>query len=352
MNDRFRLSRLLAGRLAEFKLEACELAQLAGLPSGFFKQEKIYATTPQLFALYRAIGERSGDPAIGLKLGAELRFEHYHPPAIVAVCSRTFRDALQRMGRYKRLTCPEDIRVSVATTKDEAAVEFTFTGAQEAPPEILSDYCLSWILTIAQKGTDGRITPLRLELNRPPRHRGLLEARFGCPVRFSAPHNALVFRNRDLDRPFVTYNQELLSALGPHLEAELEAGAAASDLGDEVKRTLKRSLAGSRPTIPSVAADLGMSPRTLQRRLREIKLSFKQLLTDARRELARHYLLKSKVELTEIAFLLGYEDANSFFRAFLDWEGRPPGEWRTAHAEPHPEPHNSPHHAALSRANR
>jgi len=257
------------------------------------------------------------------------------------------------MGRYKRLTCPEDIRVSVSNTQDEALVEFAFTGAHEAPPEILSDYCLSWILTIAQKGTNGRIVPMRLELNRPTRHRRLLEERFGCPVRFNAPHNALVFRNRDLDRPFVTYNRELLSALGAHLETELEARAASRELGDEVKRTLKRSLAGSRPTVSSVAANLGMSPRTLQRRLSEVKLSFKQLLTDARRELARHYLLKSKVELTEIAFLLGYEDANSFFRAFLDWEGTPPGEWRTAHAKPHSAPHNSPHHAtSLSRANR
>ena len=55
-------------------------------------------------------------------------------------------------------------------------------------------------------------------------------------------------------------------------------------------------------------------------------------MQEARRELARHYLLHSSLELNETAYLLGYEDAHSFFRAFHDWEGSPPGEWRARHA--------------------
>ena len=60
--------------------------------------------------------------------------------------------------------------------------------------------------------------------------------------------------------------------------------------------------------------------------------TFQQLLQEARRELARHYLLHSSLELNQTAYLLGYEDAHSFFRAFHDWEGSPPGEWRERHA--------------------
>ncbi|MBU6410390.1 MAG: AraC family transcriptional regulator ligand-binding domain-containing protein [Verrucomicrobia bacterium] len=103
MTDRFRVSSLLAPRLAEHKIALSALLQRAGLPSGFFQQDKIYATTAELFALWRAVGETSGDPAIGLKFGAEPRLERYHPTAIAAVCSRSFRDALQRVARYKRL---------------------------------------------------------------------------------------------------------------------------------------------------------------------------------------------------------------------------------------------------------
>jgi AraC-like DNA-binding protein len=71
-----------------------------------------------------------------------------------------------------------------------------------------------------------------------------------------------------------------------------------------------------------------LSTRTLQRRLTEQGITFQQLLDQARRELAHHYLLHSSRELNETAYLLGYADANSFFRAFHHWEGTTPGQWR------------------------
>jgi AraC-like DNA-binding protein len=135
----------------------------------------------------------------------------------------------------------------------------------------------------------------------------------------------------DLDQPFVTHNEELLKAIGAQLETELQERNASTDVGDQVKHTLKRSLAGKRPTLPHIARELGMSVRTLQRRLTDARMNFQQLVEDTRRELARHYLKHSAVELNEAAFLLGYEDANSFFRAFHLWEGTSPGEWREQH---------------------
>jgi AraC-like DNA-binding protein len=76
---------------------------------------------------------------------------------------------------------------------------------------------------------------------------------------------------------------------------------------------------------------MGTSTRTLQRRLTDAGLTFQQVLEDTRRELARHYLEHSAVDLNAVAYFLGYEHANSFFRAFQGWEGTPPGEWRARH---------------------
>lgn len=328
--DRFRISSLLPGRLAEHQLAIPALLRLAGLPATFFQQEKIYATTAELFALWHAVGEMSPDPGIGLKLGNEPRMERYHPAAVAAVCSRTYHDALQRMARYKQLTCPEEIHIG--TTRDEATVEFIYLEASEnEEPEVLIDMALAWILSVGRKGTEGQITPLRLDLKRPARRREQLEAHFGCRVKFKAGRNAIVFRKADLERRFVTYNEELLAAIGAQLETDLQAKLNSADLGEQVKRTLKRSLAGRRPTLQDVAQELGMSTRTLQRRLGEAELTFQQLVEDTRRELAHHYLRHSSVELNETAFLLGYEDANSFFRAFQRWEDTTPGEWRSRH---------------------
>ena len=329
MTDRFRISSLLAPGLAEHKLALPALLRQAGLPAGFFHQEKIYATTAELFALWRAIAETSADPGIGLKFGAEPRLERYHPTAIAAVCSRSLRDALQRLARYKQLTCPEEIRVH--TTRDEASVEFFYLQAEGVQPDVLVDLCLSWIASIARRGTDGQVTPLRLELTRPAQNRELLETHYGCRVRFKAGRNALVFRSSDLDRPFVTHNVDLLTAIGAQLETELAARNTCAEVGEQVKHTLKRSLAGKRPTLQHIARELRTSVRTLQRRLMDAGITFQQLVEDTRRELAHHYLKQSTVELNETAYLLGYEDANSFFRAFHLWEGTSPGEWRTQH---------------------
>jgi aryl-alcohol dehydrogenase-like predicted oxidoreductase len=79
-----------------------------------------------------------------------------------------------------------------------------------------------------------------------------------------------------------------------------------------------------------VAKELGISERTLQRRITDEGTSFRQLLNETRHELVRQYLGNASVEITEAAFLVGYEDPNSFYRAFRSWEGKTPAEWRAA----------------------
>jgi AraC-like DNA-binding protein len=329
MTDRFKVSSLLSQQLTERHVFVPAVLKHAGLPTHFLRQEKICATTSQLFALWAAIGEISRDPEIGLKLGAEPRFERYDPTQIAAVCSRNFRDALQRIVRCKILTCPEEVRVEARG--DETTVQFAFLKDEGAEPEVLVDVCLSWILAIGQRGTNGLIKPMRLELTRPVRHRESLENHFGCRVRFNAKRNAIVFRSRDLDRPFTTYNEELLKVLGAQLDSEIKARQLATSVREQVRLTLKRSLAGKRPSRQDVAKELNLSVRTLQRRLNEARVTFQQLVQDTRKELACKYLKDLTVELNEVAFLLGYEDVNSFFRAFHDWEGVTPGEWRARH---------------------
>src|SRR6266567_7076516 len=237
MSDRLRISRTWALRFAEQKIAVPILLRRAGLPPGLFQQEKIYVTTAELFALWRAVGEMSGDPVIGLKLGAEARLERYVPAAIAAVCSRSFRDAVQRIAFYKQLSCPEEIRLR--TVRDETCVEFAFIQAEGDEPDVLVDICLSWIFSIGQKGTDGNVKPLRVELIRPVRHRELLEAHFGSRVRFKAERNMLVYRSSDLDRPFITNPPDLLKVLGAQLETEVQARNASPDAGERVKQTLR-----------------------------------------------------------------------------------------------------------------
>ena len=334
MLSRFRVATTLARKLEELGVLPAEVLRQAGLPTGLFDQEKILVSTEELFALYRGIGQASRDPAIGLKLGSEPRVERYDPIALAAVSARSFRDALSRLARYKQLVCPEELHV--AERRDECRVQFRWLLAQETEPPLLVDVCFARVVGIARRGTGAPINPKRLELRAANANRETYAAYFGCPVQFDARQNTIVFGKADLDRPFLTHNADLFATLAPQLEAELRQALASKAIGEQVKGVLKGQLAGRRPGIEDVARELGLSARTLQRRLAEESATFQQVMQEARRELARHYLLHSSRELNETAYLLGYEDAHSFFRAFHGWEGSSPGEWRARHARsPH-----------------
>ena len=320
---------MLPRRLEELGLSPLVVLRHAGLPIALFDQEKIQVTTEEMFALYRAIFEVSGDPAIGLKLGTEERIERYDPIAIAALYTRSFRDALQRMARYKQLTCPEEIKI---TERDnECAVQFLWLLAEYPEPAPLIDACFAWVASIGHRGTGRTVHPKRVEFQRSEAHRKMYESHFQCPVKFGVRHNVLVFNKADIDRPFLTHNSELLAMVAPQLEAELTKQLAQKTLREQVKGILKKLLAGQRPTLQDVARELRLSTRTLQRRLTAERAKFQQLMEEARRELAQHYLLHSSLDLNETAYLLGYEDSNSFFRAFHQWEGTTPGEWRAVH---------------------
>jgi AraC-like DNA-binding protein len=317
---------MLPRRLEELGFSPEALLRQAGLPTGLFHQEKTLVSTEEFFALYRGIAGATNDPGFGLKLGTEDRVERYDPIRITALSARSFRDALQRMARYKQLTCPEEIRV--AERGNECAVQFVWLMAHKKEPVFLVDMCFAWIVAIASRGVGRHLSPKRVEFQRTPAHREMYEAHFRCPVKFKANQNALTFSKADMELPFVTYNAELLAMVAPQLEAELEEQLGHKTFSEQAKAILKRLLAGQRPGIQDLARELHLSTRTLQRRLTEQGITFQRLLEEARRELARHYLLHSSLELNQTAYLLGYEDANSFFRAFHHWEGTSPGQWR------------------------
>jgi AraC-like DNA-binding protein len=147
---------------------------------------------------------------------------------------------------------------------------------------------------------------------------------FGCPVRFRAKRDALILDARTLATPFITRNDDLLQVLLPGLDAKLTPRT----LLDDVRSTISRRMRGEKPSLEKIARELSMSPRTLQRRLEEHGVSYQTLLDEVRHATALRLLRAKEVEVSEIAFLLGFEELNSFGRAFRAWEGTTPHRWR------------------------
>ncbi|SRR6266568_125886 len=326
MSKHFRVPTRIPAKLEELGVRVSAVLRRAGLPLELFDQPRVLLTTGEFFTLWRAIGEVSSDPAIGLKLGTESKPELFDPIAMAALSTRSLGEAMRQTARYKQLSCPEDILLE--SDEEEWSIQFRWLLANDIEPEVLTDVCFAWVLSVARCGTGKRLSPLRLELARPPSYAKALERHFGCPILFGTPRNAIIFRASDADRPFVTSNAELLAMLVPQFDEELQQHKGQEPFADRVRATIQKKLTGRRPRMQDIARELHISSRTLQRRLQDTGHSFQQVLEEARHQLARHFLRNSVLELNETAYLLGYGDASSFVRAFRTWEGIPPAHWR------------------------
>ena len=326
MNKHFRFSGSTFAKLEELGARASAVLRRAGLPQEFAHQPRILLTTEELFALWRAMGEVSANPAIGLLLGTESKTERFHPIGLAALSSENFGAAIDQMARYKQLTCPEEILQE--KDDEEWSIQFRWLLADEIEPAVLIECCFAWVLSTGRVGTGTRLSPLRVEFMQPRAHTKTIERHFGCPVVCGAPRNAIVFRAAEARRPFVTRNAELLAMLAPQFEQELQQENSDENFAERVRGAIQRKLTGRRPNIEDIADALHISTRTLQRRLQDQGSSFQRVLEEARHQLARHYLNNPVLELNEAAYLLGYEDGNSFVRAFRAWEGIPPARWR------------------------
>src|ERR1700689_3663369 len=211
MNKHFRVSGSIFQKLEEVGVSAAAVLRRAGLPQAYSKEPRVLLKTEELFAMWRAIGEVSANPAIGIQLGSETRTERFHPVGLAALSSENFGAAMDQMARYKQLTCPEEI----LQKKDdkEWSIQFRWLLADEVEPPVLIECCFAWVSSTARQGTGTGLSPLRVEFVQPRAHVKAIERHFGCSVVVGAPRNAIVFRAADEKRPFVTRNAELLGML-------------------------------------------------------------------------------------------------------------------------------------------
>ena len=328
--DLIPLSKVSRLRMRELGIDEARVLRFAGISPELYRSPRPRFSTRQFFALWEAIGEASDDPMLGLRMGEHKSPEHAEVIFLVALYSANLHDAMEKIARYKRLVCPEEI--TVVYDGVQAIAHYRWTAAENQAPSTLTDAMFASALSLVRRGTGKpSITPHRVEFIRrklSEANARMYEEYFGCPVRFGATRDLLVWDAATMHESFLTHNEDLIDLLLPGLEAALRDYAKAQSLSEQVGAILGRSMHGERPSVEAVAKQLHISPRTLQRRLTEEGTSYQQQLDLVRQQTARHLLTSTDMEAGEIAFFLGFEEINSFTRAFHHWEGTTPNRWR------------------------
>ena len=328
LSDRCRLPQAFWRAAERMGLPAPALLRQAKLPATLHIAPDAWLTTAQYFDLWRAVEDLSQDPAIGLRMTVETDTAMHPPATMSAFFARDYRDGLARLARFKRLCTPEQLQIAEADGDCSVTMDWPFATGPE--PALSVDITFATLVELGRRATGRAVVPRRVEFARPGPVSAAHAEYFGCPIRAEAPRNLLILDASDLDRPFPGHNPEMLEMLTPALGAALSEIEAQSSVAEQVKVVLKRSLASGQPSLTDVAKQLGMSERTLQRRITEDGSTFREILSDARREMGRRLLADPATDIDEVACLLGYQDTASFYRAFREWEGMPPNRWRDA----------------------
>lgn len=311
--------------MRDLGISPAHVVRRAGVAEDLFAREQATVRADEWCRMMWAVDVEAGDPTLALKIGDALSFEMFDPPIFAAMCSDDLTTALGRISRYKRLCAP--IALHVDAGADATRVTVTWTEPPLEPPPLLYAIELAYCVRLARLGTRTPVRPRAVTCAHPLAPADAYAAWFGAPVERAA-ETTVTFAAADATAPFLTAKAGMWGFFEPELRRRLAELDAAASVADRVRSALLELLPSGRASVPAVATRLGISARTLQRRLQDEDTSFQRVLDATRAELARHYLATTAMAGAEISFLLGFEDPNSFFRAFHEWTGETPEQAR------------------------
>ncbi|WP_109126699.1 AraC family transcriptional regulator [Dyella sp. C11] len=311
-------------------IDVAHALSYAGLPADLFARKDASLTPNEYFRLWNGMEAAAAGRNVALTLVRATSVEAFDPPIFASLCSPNFNVALSRLAEYKRLIGP--LTCNVQVTPAFTQVTLTCYGWDEPLPSSLGAFEAIFLTHLARLATRFDIRPTLCQLMTLPPEAEACEAFLGCPMQLGDA-NIVRFSAEDAARPFLTENAAMWEFFEPGLRARLSKLDTEATLGERVRAALLDMLPSGQSSIDQVAHRLAMSRRSLQRQLEKECIAFRDLLNSVRNELASHYLLHSELSPGQISYLLGFEDANSFLRAFKGWTGITPGEFRVERAE-------------------
>ena len=302
-----------------------DVLSLARLPGDLFARKDATLSPAEYFNLWRGLEQAAGSEEIALKLAQVMSVEAFDPALFACLCSPDLNTALERLAQYKRLIGPLNMVVDIRS--DRTQVTLSCYGHTEPIPRSLGVSELVFFTQLARLATRERIEPLTASSPDLPADLAGYQAYLGCTVGLSELIQ-IEFSAQDAMRPFLTANMAMWKAFEPGLNSRLSELDEQSGMRARVRAVLLETLPAGSSSMDAVAQRLAVSKRSLQRHLADESVGFQEVLNDVRQELALHYLSKTAISAGEISWLLGFQESNSFIRAFRSWTGTTPAAYR------------------------
>jgi AraC-like DNA-binding protein len=310
-------------------LDVDALALQVGLSTERLRDPDTRVPAEQGLELVAAAIAATGDDNLGLHL-AEL----YEPGAFgvldhLASSARTLRDAIDVLCRYERIH-QNGMVTSLSVRGDKAVIDHAMLHPFAVPRQ-LSENTIANLVVIGRKLTGLDFAPSEVWLAHPPPRDTSAHARFfRCPIRWRAPSDALFIDARLLDAPLLKTNSRLAELLDGYARELLGKLSVRGSFCDRVRERICVELPRGDASLRRTASGLGLSPRTLQRRLRQEGTSHEVLLDELRSNLSQEYLRQPDLGTEDVALMLGFSDSRAFRRAFKRWAGMSPSEFRAS----------------------
>ena len=269
----------------------------------------------------------TGDPALALRIAAATPTGAFGIVEYLCRTAPTLGDALRQWVRYLNLL-NDSVDVELIIENDQHACVRVVTDSHDPSPAA-HELCFAMLLAQAKTLSAMPFKATAIDfVHRAPSDIAPYRKWFDAPVRFSAEHTHLVLPRSALATNLVTADPTLAAILSKHIEDVHQRAPAGPPLTAQVRRILGTALRNDDAGVDSIARVLGLTSRSLQRRLKDEGSSFQLLRDEIRRELADRYL-DDELSISEISFLLGFSEPSAFFRAFKRWTGLTPIEHRT-----------------------
>lgn len=313
----FPLDKNYAALLRAYGICVDELLKRAKLPLDVFVRENPCVTAEEYYRFMKAIEDIVPDKKMPILLATADNIETITPPIFGAYCSANARECVKRIAQYKALAgaiifgIGEDEQGTTVEIKGEENIEI---------PEIIIGVEMVLLTNLIRKATKENVIPVKITVQKSFVN-SEYEQFLGCKAEEGAT-NSITFSNEDAEIPFITRNESMWNFFEPELKRRLSEMDMDDSFSAKVRSVLVEILPAGKSGIEDVAVALGMSRRSLQRKLKEEDTTFQKQLNHVRELLAKNYIQNTQLSSEDIAYLLGYQDLNSFFRAFSLWTGK------------------------------